>query len=62
MVSRRTAPSVATRDRGDRFLVAASFVFALAIGNHSLTLLLALPVGLYVLAVDPGSCDAAGSC
>ncbi len=41
-------------DRGDRYLVAAAFVFALAVGNHSLTLLLAGPVGLYVLAVDPG--------
>lgn len=41
-------------DRGDRFLVAATFVFALAVGNHSLTLLLAIPVGLCVLAVDPG--------
>ncbi|HEV8403109.1 MAG TPA: DUF2723 domain-containing protein [Candidatus Limnocylindrales bacterium] len=40
--------------RGDRYLVAAAFVFALAVGNHSLTLLLAIPVGLYVLAVDPG--------
>jgi hypothetical protein len=40
-------------DRGDRFLVAAAFVFALAVGNHSLTLLLAIPVGLYVAAVDP---------
>ncbi len=38
---------------GDRFLVAAAVVFALAVGNHSLTLLLAIPVGLYVLAVDP---------
>ncbi|MEA2619803.1 MAG: hypothetical protein QOC97_576, partial [Chloroflexota bacterium] len=46
----RTDPT----DRGDRFLVAASFVFALAVGNHSLTLLLAIPVGLYVIAVDPG--------
>jgi hypothetical protein len=40
-------------DRGDRFLVAATVVFGLAVGNHSLTLLLAIPVGLYVLAVDP---------
>ena len=40
-------------DRGDRFLVAATFVFGLAVGNHTLTLLLAIPVGLYVLAVDP---------
>jgi hypothetical protein len=38
----------------DRMLVAAAAVFGLAIGNHSLTLLLALPVGLYVLAVEPG--------
>jgi hypothetical protein len=41
-------------DRGDRFLVGASIVFGLAVGNHSLTLLLAIPVGLFVLAVDPG--------
>jgi hypothetical protein len=41
-------------DRGDRFLIAAAIVFGLAVGNHSLTLLLAIPVGLYVLAVDPG--------
>jgi len=40
--------------RGDRFLVAATIVFGLAVGNHSLTLLLAIPVGLYVLVVDPG--------
>ena len=39
--------------RGDRFLVAATIVYGLAVGNHSLTLLLAIPVGLYVLAVDP---------
>ena len=37
----------------DRWLVGATVVFALAVGNHSLTLLLAIPVGLYVLAVDP---------
>ena len=41
-------------DRGDRYLVAAASVFGLAVGNHSLTLLLAVPVGLYVLAVDAG--------
>jgi hypothetical protein len=45
---------VAQRDHGDRFLVAAAFVYALAAGNHSLTLLLAIPIGLFVLAVDPG--------
>ena len=38
----------------DRWLVAATVVFALSVGNHSLTLLLALPIGLYVLAVQPG--------
>ena len=49
------APTVPDRvDRGDRFLVAAAVVFGLAVGNHSLTLLLAIPVGLYVFAVDPG--------
>lgn len=36
----------------DRFLVAAAIVFGLSVGNHSLTLLLALPVALFVLAVD----------
>jgi hypothetical protein len=47
-----TAP-IQPRGRGDRFLVAAAVVFGLAAGNHSLTLLLALPVALYVVAVDP---------
>jgi hypothetical protein len=41
------------RHPGDRFLLAAAVVFGLAMGNHSLTLLLALPVGLFVIAVDP---------
>jgi hypothetical protein len=42
-------------DRGaDRWLAAAAVAFGLAVGNHSLTLLLALPIGLYVLAVHPG--------
>lgn len=38
----------------DRWLVAAAVVFGLSLGNHSLMLLLALPIGLYVLAVEPG--------
>ena len=38
--------------RRDRVLVAAAVVFGLAAGNHSLTLLLALPIALYVAAVD----------
>src|SRR4051795_8680010 len=51
----RVAASSASEDGGgDRYLLAAAIVFGLAVGNHSLTLLLAVPVGLYVLAVDPG--------
>ena len=37
------APTPGRVDRGDRFLVAAAVVFGLAVGNHSLTLLLADP-------------------
>jgi hypothetical protein len=37
----------------DRWLVAAAIVFGLAAGNHSLTLLLAPPIGLYVIATEP---------
>ena len=41
------------RDSGrDRWLLAASVVYGVSLANHSLTLLLALPIGLYVLAVD----------
>lgn len=36
----------------DRWLVSAAVVFGLGVGNHSLTLLLALPVALFVLAVE----------
>jgi hypothetical protein len=38
----------------DRRLVLAAVLFGLAAGNHSLTLLLAPPIALYVLAVEPG--------
>jgi hypothetical protein len=38
--------------RRDRTLVAAAVVFGLAAGNHSLTLLLAPPIALYVIAVE----------
>jgi Protein of unknown function (DUF2723) len=41
------------RDGGDRWLVAASAIFGVSVANHSLTLLLAPAVGLFVLAVDP---------
>jgi Protein of unknown function (DUF2723) len=39
--------------RRDGVLVSAAVVCGLAIGNHSLTLLLGLPIALYVLAVEP---------
>ena len=44
----------ADRRRSDRRLLLAAVVFGLAAGNHSLTLLLVPPIGLYVLAVEPG--------
>ncbi len=44
----------ADRGRPDRWLITAALVFGLSVGNHSLTLLLALPIGLFVLAVEPG--------
>ncbi len=37
----------------DRRLLVAAVLFGLAVGNHSLTLLLAPPIALYVLAVEP---------
>ncbi len=40
-------------DRGDRYLVAAAVVFGLALGTHSLILLMAPAIGLFVYAVDP---------
>lgn len=39
--------------RADRWLVAASVVFGLAMANHTLTLLLPPAIGLFVLAVEP---------
>ena len=51
---RRRAPDDdARRAHADRWLVAATVVFALAVGNHSLTLLLAPAIAVYVLAVEP---------
>ena len=41
-------------DSADRFLVVSAVVFGLAVGNHSLTLLLAPGIAVYILAVDPG--------
>ena len=47
-------------DRGDRYLVAAAAVFGLALGNHSLALLLASRSGSTCSPSIPGSGDAAG--
>ena len=41
------------RARGDRFLLASAVVFGLAVGNHSLSLLLAPGIAMFVLAADP---------
>lgn len=38
----------------DRRLLVVAVLFGLAVGNHSLTLLLAPPIALYVVAVEPG--------
>ena len=52
---RQADASMARRGvRTDRWLVAAAVAFAVAAGNHSLTLLLAPPIALFVLAVEPG--------
>jgi hypothetical protein len=37
----------------DRWLIVAAATFGLSAGNHSLTLLLAAPIGIYVLSVQP---------
>jgi hypothetical protein len=50
----RTRADDPTDQRPDRWLIGATVAFALSMGNHSLTLLMALPVGLFVLAVEPG--------
>lgn len=39
--------------RADRWLIGAAVATGLSAGNHSLTLLLGLPIALYVLAVEP---------
>jgi hypothetical protein len=41
-----------TTGAGDRLLLAAAVVTGLSVGNHSLTLLLGLPIILFVLATD----------
>jgi hypothetical protein len=44
---------MAEPSRADRWLVAAAVVTGLSAGNHSLTLLLGVPIGLYILAIEP---------
>jgi transmembrane protein TMEM260 (protein O-mannosyltransferase) len=41
-------------DRRDRTLILAAIVYGLSVGNHSLSLLLAPAIGLFVFAVEPG--------
>ncbi len=50
---RRTNPDLEGRRGADRWLVAAACVFGIAFANHSLTLMLAPAIGLFVLAVAP---------
>jgi 4-amino-4-deoxy-L-arabinose transferase-like glycosyltransferase len=47
------APTPSERRGVDLRLILAAILFGLAAGNHSLTLLLIPPIGLYVLAVEP---------
>ncbi len=52
---RRSASSRDGLDhRADRSLLAAAVVFGVALANHTLSLLLAPGIGLFVLAVEPG--------
>ena len=53
LLVRWEAAVAANPGRADRWLIAAAAVTGLSIGNHSLTLLLALPIALYVLAIEP---------
>lgn len=53
LLARWESARVEDPSRADRWLVAAAVVTGLSAGNHSLTLLLAVPIGLFVLAVEP---------
>ena len=50
---RRDAEDPEPRRRADRWLVAAACVYGVALANHSLTLMLAPGIALFVLAVAP---------
>jgi hypothetical protein len=49
---RRHSDDPDTVEHADRWLVAATFIFAVAVANHSLALLLPPAIGLFVLAAD----------
>jgi hypothetical protein len=51
---RRTGDDPEVRGRADRWLVAAACVYGIALANHSLTMMLAPGIALFVLAVAPG--------
>ena len=51
---RRTSHDADVRGRADRWLVAAACVYGVALANHSLTMMLAPGIALFVLAVAPG--------
>lgn len=51
---RRSEEDPQRRARADRWLVAAAGVYGVALANHSLTLMLAPGIGLFVLTVAPG--------
>ena len=53
LLVRWEAARAAGAGHAGRWLVIAAAVYGLAAGNHSLTLLLALPIALYVLSVQP---------
>ena len=50
---RRTVEDPERRRKADRLLVAAALVYGVAFANHSLTVMLAPAVGLFVLAAAP---------
>ena len=51
---RRTSDDPDLSGRADRWLVAAACVYGVALANHSLTMMLAPGIALFVLAVAPG--------
>ena len=53
LLVRWEAARAAGEGHAGRWLVIAAVVYGLAAGNHSLTLLLALPIALYVVSVQP---------